>query len=82
MSLPSKYNEMSNFYTLLNAFNNTHKAINIKTKGCKDKIIKHVKLLYKNYFDAYKKNYDNENVKDEEKGGREYKQFEIMDNKD
>ena len=29
-----------------------------------------------------KKNYDSEGVKDEEKRGRDYKQFEIMDNGD
>ena len=29
-----------------------------------------------------KKNYDNRNVKDEEKKGRGYKQFKIIDNKD
>ena len=58
MSLFSKYDEMSNFYKLLNALINIHKAINIKTKDRKDKIIKNIKLLYNNYFDAYKKNYD------------------------
>ena len=55
MSLLSKYNEMSNFYKLLNAFINIHKAVNVKTKDRKDKIIKNVKLLCNNYFDAYKK---------------------------
>ena len=55
MSLPSKYNEMSNFYKFLNAFINIHKTINIKTKDQKDRIIKNIKVLYNNYFDAYKK---------------------------
>ena len=32
MSLDSKYDEMSDFYTLLNAFIYTHKATNIETK--------------------------------------------------
>ena len=31
---------------------------------------------------TYKKHYDSENVKDEEKRGRNYKQFEIIDNGD
>ena len=41
-----------------------------------------VKQLYNKYFNTYKKNYDNEKVKDEEKRGREYKQFEISNNGD
>ena len=45
MSLPSKYDEMSSFYKLLNVFINTHNATNIKIKDCEDKIIKNVKLL-------------------------------------
>ena len=69
LSLASKYDEMSNFYTLLNAFINTHKATNIKTKDRKYKIIKNVKLLYDEYFNAYKKNHNSKNVKDEEKRG-------------
>ena len=51
MSLPSKYDEMSSFYKLLNVFINTHNATNIKIKDCKDKIIKNVKLLYNNFND-------------------------------
>ena len=41
-----------------------------------------VKQLYNKYLETYNKNYDNENVKDEEKRGRDYKQFEIIDNRD
>ena len=55
MSLGSKYDEMIVFYTLLNAFINTHKAINTKTKDRKDRIMNNVKPLYDRYFDAYKK---------------------------
>ena len=33
------------------------------------------------YFDTYKKNYDSEKVKDEEKRGYDHKQFEIIDKK-
>ena len=50
-SLPSKYDEMSNFHKLLNAFINTHKGTNIKTEDCKDKVIKNVKLLYNDFND-------------------------------
>ena len=55
MSLGSKYDEMIDFYELLNSFINTHKAINTKTKDRKDKIMNNVKSLYDNYFDAYQK---------------------------
>ena len=55
---------MINFYKLLNLFINIHKAVNIKTNDRKDKIIKNFKLLYNNYFDAYKKKYDSKNVKE------------------
>ena len=37
--------------------------------------------LYSDYLDAYKKNYDSEPIKDEEKRGRDYKQFGIIDNR-
>ena len=41
-----------------------------------------VKPIYDKYFDAYKENYDSEKVIDEEKRGRDYKQFKIIDNRD
>ena len=37
--------------------------------------------FYNKYFGIYKKNYDSEKVKDEEKRERDYKQFEIIDKK-
>ena len=82
MSFGSKYGEMNDFYTLLNAFNNTHKATTTETKDHKNRIMNNVKQLYNKYLDTYKKNYDSEKVKDEEKRGRDYKQFEIIDNGD
>ena len=82
MSLGSKYNEMNDFYTLLNAFINTHKATNTETKDRKDRIMNNIKPLYDMYFDAYKKNYDSEKVKDEEKRQRGYKQIKIIGNGD
>ena len=45
MSLGSKYDEMNNFYTLLNAFINTHKALTTETKDRKDRIMNNVKPL-------------------------------------
>ena len=76
MSLGSKYDEMNDFYTLLNAFINTHEATTTETKILKDRIMNNVKQLYNKYLDTYKNNYDSEKVKDEEKRGRVCKQFE------
>ena len=41
-----------------------------------------VNQSYNKYFDTYKKHYDSEKVKDEEKRGLDYKQCEINDNGD
>ena len=82
MSLGSKYDEMNDFYEHLNAYINTHKATSTKAKNRKNRIMKNVNQFYNKYFDAYKKNYDSETVKDEEKRGHDYKQFEIIDNGD
>ena len=83
MSLPSQCDGMSNFYTLLKTFiNNRHKATNIETNDREDRIIKYVKPLFDENFNAYKRNYDSKNIKDEEKRGRDYKTFEIIDNRD
>ena len=81
MSLDSRYVEMIDFYKLLNSFINAHIAITVETKDRKDRILSYVKPLYDKYLDAYKKNYDSEKVKDEEKRGRDYKRFEIIDKK-
>ena len=80
MSLGSKYDEMKDFYTLLNSFINTHEGTTDETKDHEDRIMKYVKPLYNEYFNAYKKKYDKE-VKDEEKRGLDYKQFEIIGNR-
>ena len=82
MSLGSKYNEMNDFYTILNAFINTHEATTTETQDRKDRILINIKRLYKKYFDTYKQNYDSEKVKDKEKRERDYKQFETIDNRD
>ena len=82
MSISSKYDEMKDFYTLLNAFINTHKAINTETKDRKDKILSYVVPVYNNYLNAYKKNYDDKDLTDENKKKYDYKQFEIIYNRD
>ena len=43
--------------------------------------MKNVSQLYNKYLSSYKKKFDSEKVKDEEKRGRDYKQFEIIDKK-
>ena len=45
MSLDSKYNEMNDFYALLNALVNTHEATTTETKNRKFGIVKNVKQL-------------------------------------
>ena len=67
MSLGSKYDEINDFYTLLNTFINTHEAITTETKDRKNRIMNNVKLLHDEYLDAYKKNYDIKELTDEDK---------------
>ena len=55
MSLGSKYDEINDFYALLNAFVNTHEATTTDTKNRKNRILDNVNQLYNKYFDAYKK---------------------------
>ena len=62
MSLDSKYDGINNFYTILNAFINTHKATTTKTKNRKTKNMNNVNQLYNDYFDVYKENYNSENL--------------------
>ena len=81
MSLDSKYNEMTDFHELLNSFINTHKATNTETSFHKNRILSYVKPLYDKYFNTYKNNYNSKKVKEEEKRGRDYKRFEIIDKK-
>ena len=82
MSLDSKYDEINDFYTLLHSFINTHGATTDGTENPKTRIMNNVEQLYNKYFDPCKKDYNSEMVKDEEKRGRDYKQFEMIDNGD
>ena len=50
MSLDSKYDEMTDFHKLLNSFINTHVAITVETKDCKDRILSYVKPFFNKYF--------------------------------
>ena len=71
MSLGSKYDEVSDFQTLLNVFINTDEATTTETKYRKNRIMKNLKQLYNKYLDTYKKNYNGVKVKDKEKRGRD-----------
>ena len=73
---------MIEFYKLLNSFINAHVAITIETKDRIDRILSYVKPFYNNYFDAYKKSYNNKELTDEDKRKYDYKQFIIIDNTD
>ena len=73
MSLGSKYDEVNDFYALLNALINTHEETSTEKK---------IKKIVKIEFNIYKKNYYSEKIKDEKKRRHDYKQFEIIDNKD
>ena len=81
MSLGSKYDEINEFYALLNAFINTHETTTNETRNCKNRILNNVNQLYNDYFDLYKKNYNSANIRNEERRGRDYKHFEIIDNR-
>ena len=45
-------------------------------------MMNNVNQVYNKYCNIYKKSYDSYKVKDEEKKGGDYKQFEIIDNRD
>ena len=73
MSLGSKYDEINEFYALLNAFINTHETTTNETRNCKNRILNNVNQLYNDYFDLYRRNYNSPNVRNEEKRGHNYK---------
>ena len=80
MSLGSKYDETNDFYILLNAFINTNEATTSESNNRSNRILSNVKQLCNKYLDTYKKYYNSEKLKDEEKRV-DYKGFEINDNK-
>ena len=54
--LESKYNNISNFYRVLNEFKN-HKTNTDETQQRTNRVINNAVALYNNYFDSYKKNF-------------------------
>ena len=57
MSIGSKYDEIDDFYTLLNAFIKTRKTTTTQTKNRKKEVMKKVVELCNDYFDLCRKNY-------------------------
>ena len=77
-SLESKYNDISKFYIALNEFKN-HKTNTDETQQRKNRVINNAVALSKNYFDSYKKTFNetrNETTLDETKLHDPY-QFKI-----
>ena len=75
MSLDCKYNKMKKFTNLLTIFKNL-KRKNPKTRLKKERIMKNVDELYKN---AYKNDYDADEVSEDNKKKFDYKQFKLFD---
>ena len=78
ISFVFKYDEIKDFYTLLNAFISTHKATTDETKDRKNRILSYVKPLYNDYLDAYK-NFGNKKLTDKDKRKYDYERFEMID---
>ena len=78
MSLDSKYNKMKKFTNLLTNFKNL-KPKNPKTHFKKEWIMKNVDELYEKYYNAYKNDYDADELKEAKKKKFGYRQFELFD---
>ena len=72
MSLDSEYNKMKEFTNLLTNFKN------LKPKNPKQ----YVDELYEKYYNAYKNNYDGDELREAKKKKIDYKQFELFDKTD
>ena len=65
VSLDSKHGELKEFNDLLNNFKN-HKPATVETKIRKSRIMNNVNQRHNKYFDTYKKNYDSEDLNEED----------------
>ena len=81
MSLGSKYNKMKKFTNFLTIFKNL-KAKNPKTQLKKERIMRNVDELYEKYYNAYKNNYDADELSKAKKKKFDYKQFKLFDKTD
>ena len=77
ISLDSKYNRIKGFNKLLISFKNL-KTKKTETQLKKERIMKNVDKIYKNYCNDYKSDYNTDDKLSEDKKKKfEYKQFEI-----
>ena len=80
VSIDSRHCELKEFYKLLSDFRN-HKPITTKTKNRKNRIINNVKQLYNKYLDTYQKNYNSEDLNEEDKIFFDPNKFKIFGKK-
>ena len=78
MSVASKYNKIKKCTNLLTIFKNL-KPKNSKSQLKKEQIMKNVDELYEKYQNAYKNDYDADELSEAEKKKIDYKQFELFD---
>ena len=80
VSIDSRHCELKEFYKLLSDFRN-HKPITTKTKNRKNRIMNNVKQLYNKYLDTYQKNYNSEDLNEEDKIFFDPNKFKIFGKK-
>ena len=80
VSVDSRHCELKEFYKLLSNFRN-HKPITTKTKNRKNRIMNNVKQLYNKYLDTYQKNYNSEDLNEEDKIFFDPNKFKIFGKK-
>ena len=81
MSLDSKYNKINRFTNLLAIFKNI-KPKNSKTQLKKEQIKKNVDDLQERYYNAYKNDYDTDELSEAKNKKIDFKQFELCDKTD
>ena len=81
MSLDFKQNKIKEFNKKLNKFK-VLKPIKPETQLKKERIMKNVDELYEKYYNAYKNDFDNDELIEAKKKKIDYKQFELFDKTD
>ena len=81
MSLDSKYNKMKKFTNLLTNFKNL-KQKNQKMQLKKERIMKNVDEIYEKHYNAYKNDYEADELNKGKKKKFDYRQFELFDKTD
>ena len=81
MLLDSKCNKMKKLTKVLTNFKNL-KPKNPKAQLKKERIMKNVDELYEKYYNAYKNDYDADELSEAKKKKIDYRQFELFDKTD